>query len=504
MIVLQTKAKLKMCNRLFSIFFAAIFCLASLNAKEGYKIDIQINGLADALVILGHYVNQTMYPDDTVIVDSKGQGTFEGVSTLDEGMYIIYMPGPKFFDILIGSDQFFKMEVDTGDFVETAVFEGSLDNSLFFDFKKYMNQINTELEEVKAKYDKTNKENEKEKLKKKLEDLDKSRRNKIKEISTEHPDLWVSTFLKATVDIEVPDPPKDENGNLIDSNWSYKYYRTHYFDNFELSDTRLLRTPLYESKMMKYIDKVIPQIPDTIIKEVDFIIQASEHDSNHFRYVMITLFNHFGKSKIMGMESVQVHIAEKYYIDRAWWSSEKYIADLKERVKAMKPTLIGKIAPDIQLKFVPAEHFKMAADNDSIKEYPHAGTFFNVHTIQSEYTLLMFWDPTCSHCKKDVPKFYKIFTDTILDMGVKVIAINTLGGEEGKIKWVDFINKHELYEWVNAWNPYTYEHKQLYDIRTNPQFFILDNKKEIIAKRIGGEQVVNVINTHKKYINKQK
>ena len=156
-------------------------------------------------------------------------------------------------------------------------------------------------------------------------------------------------FLKPTLDIIVPDPPRDASGNIIDSTWQYYYYRNHYFDNFDISDPRLLRTPLYEDKVMNYITKVVPQIPDSLIVEIDKLIEKSRSDSNLFRYMLITLFNYFGKSNYMGMDAVQIHIAEKYYITESWWSDPKFIADLKERVEKTKPLLIGKIAPDIEL-----------------------------------------------------------------------------------------------------------------------------------------------------------
>ncbi len=62
-------------------------------------------------------------------------------------------------------------------------------------------------------------------------------------------------------------------------------------------------------------------------------------------------------------------------------------------------------------------------------------------------------------------------------MGVEVLAISTLFGEEGKVKWVNFVNEHGLYDWKNAWNPYSYDFKLKYDIISTPQIFILDENK---------------------------
>jgi hypothetical protein len=76
---------------------------------------------------------------------------------------------------------------------------------------------------------------------------------------------------------------------------------------------------------------------------------------------------------------------------------------------------------------------------------------------------------------------------------VKILAVSTLFGEDGKVKWVDFVNQHGLYDWMNAWNPYSYEYKLTYDILTTPQIYILDENKTIIAKKVGPEQVEEII-----------
>jgi len=73
------------------------------------------------------------------------------------------------------------------------------------------------------------------------------------------------------------------------------------------------------------------------------------------------------------------------------------------------------------------------------------------------------------------------------------LSISTLFGEDGKIKWVDFVNEHGLYDWINAWNPYSYDFKLKYDVTSTPQIYILDENKQIVAKKIGPEQVEEII-----------
>ena len=91
---------------------------------------------------------------------------------------------------------------------------------------------------------------------------------------------------------------------------------------------------------------------------------------------------------------------------------------------------------------------------------------------------------------------YSIFKEQLEPKGIKVLAVSTLFGEDGKAEWVDFVNKHELYDWMNAWNPYDYQYKIIYDVRTTPQIFVLNREKKIIGKRISPEQVPELIDAY--------
>ena len=59
----------------------------------------------------------------------------------------------------------------------------------------------------------------------------------------------VSKIVKMSMDVIVPDSPRDENGNVIDSNFTFKYYRSHYWDNVDLRDDALVNNPVFHNKL---------------------------------------------------------------------------------------------------------------------------------------------------------------------------------------------------------------------------------------------------------------
>jgi len=475
-----------------------LLCLTALSiatAGQGYEIKVKITGLADNQVILGHYLSKSMYPDDTAKIDSKGYGVFSGSKKLPGGMYLIYLPSSRYFDVVIGEDQAFTIETDTLDFLKSMVIKGSDENQLFLDFQRYMASLRAQAESLTQLIKSQSDSKEKEQLTTKLKEINENRISRIESIKKDHPGLFISEFLMATLDVTVPDPPKDENGVVKDSAWQYYYYRTHYFENFNVADPRMLRTPFYEDKIMTFLTKVIPQFPDSIIPQVDYFIEKSRCDSGLFRFMLITLFNYYGKSNIMGMDAVQVHIADKYYIRESWWSDAKFVADLKDRTEKATPLLIGAIAPDAELMSIPPEHFKSALSDTALKRYPHVGTKINLRQVKAKFLVLLFWEADCGHCKTAVPELHKIYEKSLQHLDVKILAISTLFGEDGKAKWVDFVNEHSLYDWINAWNPYSYDFKLKYDVLSTPQIYILDENKKIIAKKISPEQVEEIISS---------
>lgn len=476
------------------LFFFLIFILTIGRAfsQEGYKLEIKINGLKDTTIILGHHFNASMYPDDTIRLNNKGYGIFQGGKKLPGGMYLIFLPNQKYFDILLDEDQHLYLETDTSELLKNMIIKGSDVNTSFFEYQLFMLERKEEASIIQNQLKESANEDQKKQLNEELSKV----RNEVKlyteKTLEENKNNFFGKFLLAVQEVEVPPPPKDENGNIIDSLFQAKYYRKHFFDNFDISDPRLLRTPIYESRIKQYIEKVIPQVPDSIIPELDMLIEKSRTNEELFRFMLVYLFNYYAKSQIMGMDKVFIHIAENYYIDEATWSAPKFIEDLKETVKKQKPLLIGEVAQDFQVVIVPKDHFIAAEKDTALKRNPYVGNFINLHQINAKYLILYFWEADCSHCKKATPEMYEVF-QSLKDQGVVVLAVHMLGGEEGKEDWIDFVNKHKLYDWINAWNPYSYEYKIQYDLKTTPVVFVLDKEKKIIAKKISAEQVKQIL-----------
>ena len=479
-------------NKSLILSLLTILTLSSVNVFSQYKISVHIPAFPNDTLIFGYYMDETIRITDTLYTDGAGSATIQGKMALPEGMYTIYLPSKSRVDLLIGKDQDFSVNTDTADMVDQTKFKGSEENTLFYEYLAFLGKKRGETRPYTEILKNPPSPKDSVDAREALDKINKEVKDYVDKLIDDHSGTFLSVFLKSMKDVEVPEPPRDKNGVITDSSFQVRYYKHHYFDNFNLSDVRLLRTPLYNQKLKTYLDRWVYPEPDSVYSEVDTLIAKSRSDTLLFKYMLTTLFNYYAKSKYIGMDAVYAYIAEKYYIPEATWSDTAFISKLKERVKKIDPLVIGKTAPDIRLVRVSDDHFREAAGDTAIKRNPYVGDFFNLSALKSKFLIVYFWEADCGHCQKAIPVLYQVY-NKLKDKGLQVVAISMLGGVEGKVKWVDFVNANHLYGWINAWNPYDYSYRDAFDVNSSNIIYLLDKDLNIIAKRIGPEQAEKII-----------
>ncbi|MEN8121134.1 MAG: redoxin domain-containing protein [Bacteroidota bacterium] len=441
---------------------------------QGYEISINIKNLKDSTVYLGHHFGNRFFLVDTIKLDKSGDGVFKKQKTLGGGLYFILFPQGQYFDFLIDKDQNFSISADTIDFIRTVKFKNSYQNERFFKYQNYLTNSFIEINRLKEKQ---------KALLTKMDSLMAVEqqiqviKNKIylekEEIVKEHPDSIISVLIKAGLPIIPPPAPRDTSGTLIDSLYGYHYVKNHFFDNFDFSDERITRSSLLNNKVLEYLTRVIAPFPDTVLHEVDFIIEKSKANVEVYKFILNTLFAHYSRSKIISDENVFVHIAENYFINgKAPWVSDDFKSKLKKDIDIRKPNLIGEKAPAFSMQSI---------DNKTI----------NLREVQNNYVILYFFNDDCSICDQVSPElmnFYRI----IKDRGVSIIGINT--GED-KEAWKKYVEDKHL-NWINVWDPKNKSgFRELYNIAGTPLLFLLDEDQKIVAKRITVEQLMGFFNS---------
>lgn len=458
--------------------------------ENAYEITVKIKNTTDSVCYLAYHLGDKKYIKDTTFINKKGEFVFAGKEELPGGIYIVYFPNKNNFEIIV-NEQKFSFETDTNNFVTNFNTENSVENKVFYDYLKFTSAINdkamplsNERNEILEKLnDESLKNKEKEALESRkteietiLKGFEKDIKDYRKNLFDTKGDLFVVKTFKAVEEVDVPT-------DLPDS-LKFNYYKTHFFDNIDLGDDRMMRTPLVDKKVERYLEKLTLQIPDSVIKEADRLISLAKPNSEMIKYLIITVTNKYGASKIMCMDQVFVHMIDKYYkTGVAYWADSAQLAKLTDRARTLSWTTCDQPAPNLMLR-----------DTNDI--------FQQLYKVDAKYTIAYFWDPDCGHCKKVTPKLVELYDTFLKENGVKIFAITTTNQ---KGKWVQFIREKGLHQWINVYDPdYKSGFRQLYDITSTPKVFIMDKDKKIIAKQIGVEQVEEYMRQKIKMDNEKK
>jgi len=457
-----------------------IFALSStsLLAKAGgYKISFTIPQIKDTIAYFGYYFADKKYAHDTVHFNSKGVGTISGKKSLDGGIYMLIFPTMKnkYFEILVDKDQTFSLTADTTDFLKTIKVKGSEELTQFYDYQQKMISFHDRAEKLNKAYREDRKDTAKSSaIRKKLIGINEEVQNYWKGIASKNPKSLLGKLTKAMIEVKVPDtlkaPKYIANKDSALQTIKYDWAKDHFFDNIDLSDPRLLRTPIYYQKLNYFITKVVIQRPDSIIKEANKLIKLAGGNKETYRYMVAYMLGYYERSHIMGMDKVFVNIAENYYLNgKADWADSTFLAKIRDRVTKIEPNLIGNKAPDL---------IRMTKQDSS--------GFISLYQTKAEYIILVFWDPDCGHCKKAMPVIKDVY-DTYKKNGVKVFAVNT---QVKRKDWDKFILDKDLQNFINVYDPYNFSNfRNFYDIYSTPVIYLLDKDKKIIAKRIDAEQL---------------
>ncbi len=452
-----------------SYFKFTFFCFLVLPQwlhAQGYAIDIKINNTTDTVAYLGHHFATNRYLDDTAKV-VNGHVLFTGAQPLTSGIYFYYSPN-YYFEFLIGEQQF-NMEVTPPDFVESAHITHSPTNEGFYKLQAFTSSIRKQSKALLNRYDSTNNETEKVKLNEELSKLNKQVVAYQKELAKAYPGTMLEKIIRLMQTPEVPEAPDSVTDKKL---FNYLYYKNHYWDNIDITDPGLLRTPLLDAKIKEFLDDVVIQRSDSVIKEVDGLIAKAKRSHEAFRYLLITLINKYEASPVIDFDKVFVHIVETYYLtgQADEWTTRETLEKLRQRMNMIKPNFIGNDAPELSL-------------------WDTLGNEVNLRDINARFTVLYFYDPDCGHCQRKTPVLYEQYPE-LQSKGVEILGICT--GTDEK-KWKDFIKLNDL-AWINLADLHSQTYvKYFYDVRSTPTVYILDKDKKIVVKKIDALDIPKVI-----------
>ena len=466
---------------IFSILLSLVPVFLSGQLKNGYEINVTIMDLQDSTVFLAYHLGDKQYIKDTVKLDRSGNGIFRGQQTLPQGIYMIVLPGRKYFEILISDNQRFSLSCTFSDYFNTLKFTGSVENSAFVEYQKNWVTMQQTAIAISKRIQNNKQNNDSLKILGSVQKLqEENMKAYLKSVVKANEGNFLGTLVKGLLPIDIPKftiPIGYKNPDSIRWVMNYNYNKDHFFDNIDLNDERLIRTPLLYSRLDSFFTNVLIQSPDTINKEIDKLINKCSSNYKMFQFVSVYLFNHFRESEIMGHDAVMVKIADDIYLSgKADWVTREFKDDLRKQIDLIRPNLIGKKAENMVM--------------DSYK-----GIFVSLYDVEKDFTVLYFWEPNCGHCQEATPKL-KAYYDKPKDYSLEVFAVCTTADKE---KWTKYIEDNKI-TWINGWDPKRISHFDFYyNVQSTPTIYVLDKNKKIIAKKLAVEEIGPFIDNYRKF-----
>lgn len=445
----------------------------TVSSGQAYKIKVDITGYTNDTLLLGYHYGDKQYIRDTAFKTKEGF-VFKGDSVLEPGMYlIVVLPTHDFFQFLIDEGkQSFSIHTQLKNLTEHLEFKSSKLNE---DFEKYVEFISSRriLADSFSRQLKLEKDSAKIKeYEAKLNLFDSDVKAYQQDILKKQPKSLLSLIIRSSLDVEIPDFSKlpAENRDIA----IFNYYKAHYFDHFDFKDNRGVRIPLYFQKIDRYIEKLTVQHPDSISAALDFILNSCVPNSENLKFLLSHYLNSYANSKYVGMDGVYVFLVENFYATgKASWMDKENLAKMVADAKSLKPLLIDRIAPDIRV-------------------FTKDSTPIRMHEIKSPYLVLLFWAPDCGHCKKSM-HYIVDFYNKFKTKGVEILAVCTKTGKDEKTCW-ESVESMNMGSWINTTDPlHLSRFKVIYDLKTTPQIYILDKNKKILTKKIGAEQLSEIM-----------
>lgn len=463
----------------------------------GQKLKFKVVGQKDTTIHLVKYYGKNLYYADTANIKG-GIVEFDGKKQ-KPGILAVLLPGQKYFEFIYNNEDV-NIETEGPDFIKTMKVKKSEENKVFVAYMNYLIEKRTQTNKLSEERSKI--KNEKDQayidLTNKMKAINEEVEKYQYDLIANNKEKLVSKIVKMSMEVKIPEAPKDANGKVIDSLFQYHYYKAHFFDNIDLKDERLVNSPIFQNKIETYFGKtMMVQHWDTIIKYGFEFCDRLDQKTKTFEFCVTWITSTYEKSNIMGMDKVFNRMGERYYCSTnsegrspAFWMPAEKLEELCEKVSVQKNLVMGVVPPNIRLRDTTDVNWK------------------DFYSLKSEYTVIYFWDAECGHCKKTTPKLEKLYTEKLKARNVEVFAVAKAIGEDFKL-WKKFIKENNLtfinvglseslykaaledarkfvpeFTTLDALN-----FSKTYDIYSTPRIFVLDKDKKIVAKQLSISQL---------------
>lgn len=193
--------------------------------------------------------------------------------------------------------------------------------------------------------------------------------------------------------------------------------------------------------------------------ECDYLIESCK-DSLTRQFVALKIYDHYLNSNIMGDDGVAVHIADTWFIPgKVAMKDEMDLLNAKVFAEFNRQAQLGDAAPALTVQDDAGETVTLP--------------------VKGEYTVLYFFNTSCSTCRIETPRLCNFLKDT--DFPLKAVAFYT--GDDAEA-WARYrAASLDVPGMVHVWDPeLESDFQRKYGVLKTPRMFLIDPDGNVIGR----------------------
>jgi len=244
--------------------------------------------------------------------------------------------------------------------------------------------------------------------------------------------------------------------------------RARFLSRIPFSDGKLLFTPVFRSLLVEYLS-YYPLQADSIRVGVEKVMANVDCAAKSYPFVFDYFSSVMKNRNIIGNTEGYAWFLTKYGVNNGCGvftaAQKKTFKEEAEKLGALKTNVL--------------------AENIVLKDTSGATQDLHKFASENDYTLLMFYAPTCDHCQKEVPEIDSTAAviERIMNIKIGRFAVCNEPGVP-KRTWTDFISRYKLTK--NAIHVDLSANSTIrstYDAFSNPTFYLINRRAEVVVKK---------------------
>ncbi len=447
------------------LIFIGVFAMLTPSEvwSKPLHIHVKMEGLNYDTIWLGTtYGRKPMATASYALKNQDGSFDFNLKEGLAPGFYaIIYKPAPMtrffYFHLAIDADQGdFEVSCSMSDVFGTLQFKNNQESSLYYEYRNVVSVLITDYIKMIDYYRYHINEESYQFITAKEEQIVIHQAKFL----ANHPVGLTADLVRLTPMMAAPRSGDWEKDRML----RWQLFTQQYLKNWQPNNALFWSSPMGIDWLDHYVltlwDEKAGDPSGPVFEAMTLLKPYAEP----FNYYLSYLLQLIPRSSRFDLDQIYVYLVRKYVepTDKTLFGEEEWYRHTNQ-ANGINRLMTGNYLPDLRF-------------------YDENNAERRLYDLESPYTLIVFWNPDCPHCKKELPALSKIFP-TYKAMGLKVVTICGKRGEQVGACWQGVKEMQLPSAWYFWADPEGLSRFQLiYNVATIPSMYLLNENHRILFR----------------------